>query len=72
MPLEIMKLENLIKIPYDSVYKQFYQYENDGEVHQIEYEFFAVEGEEFIICTKVPKSDVNLGIKCEKGYQNWF
>lgn len=69
-----MDLEHLTKIPCDSTHKQFYQYENGSQLHQIEYVYHKIEGSNLVLVTKVPYSDkiIPVAEPPSKGYQNWL
>ncbi|MBS3090662.1 hypothetical protein J4433_02740 [Candidatus Pacearchaeota archaeon] len=69
-----MQIDNLVRLPYDNNRKQFYQYENGSQLHQVEYEYFAIPGSDLISVKMVPCSSriIQTSDPIPKGYQNGF
>ena len=66
-----MDLEHLVKLPQ----KQFYQWENGGQLHQVEYETFQIPGTNNVISKRIPCSEIILpqnGAIIRQGYTNSF
>ena len=65
-----MALEDSVKLPYNEVY----QYENGGQLHEIEYEIYPIPGSDLAEFKKVYGEKIisTNGNPVPEGYKNSF